>query len=36
MKSKEVTDDYKYSVRGNVGGILETNVEIEFKEEFDT
>ena len=35
-KSKVVTDDYEYSVRGNVDDILETKVKIEFKEVFGT
>ena len=36
MKRKTDTDDYKYSVRGNVDDILETKVKIEFKEMFGT
>ena len=35
-KSKEFTDDYEYSVRGNVDDILETKVKIEFNEVFGT
>ena len=35
-KRKEVTDDYKYSIRGNVDDILETKEKIEFKEVFGT
>ena len=35
-KSKVVTDDYKYSVRGNVDDILDTKKKIEFKEVFGT
>ena len=33
-KSKGVTDDYKYSVRGDVDDILETKVKVEFEEVF--
>ena len=36
MKSKVVSDDDKYSVRGNVDNILETKVKIEFTEVFGT
>ena len=34
--SKGVTDDYEYSIRGNVDDILETKEKIEFKQVFGT
>ena len=34
VKSKGITDDYKYSVQGNVDDILEAKEKIEFKEVF--